>query len=290
MTNRIAKIIAAITLLCTGHAEAQLAASLKITKKQFLAGEPVMAIITVTNHAGRELVFQSNGRFQWLDISIKNSKGTIVYPRGRKFFGPMKIGAGQTLAREVDLTQHFQLTEPGNFSAAAVIHPPGDTTEGTSTNRVFFSQSPGRPYWTQKVGIPGKAGQTREFRILNFSGDSKSQLFAQVRDGRTGEQVRTFLLGDTLMLRKPSATIDRNQRLHVIFLTAPTMWAHYEIDTDGRVISRQIHQRGAIGDPQLITMGDGSVRVGNSIPYDSKAAAEALKKTRKASDRPAGTY
>ena len=86
------------------------------------------------------------------------------------------------------------------------------------------------------------------------------------------------------------STVDRNQRLHVMFLTTPTMWAHYEIDTDGRVASRQIHQRGAVGDPQLITMGDGSVRVGNSIPYDLKAAAEARKKTRKASDRPAGTY
>ena len=290
MFDRIPKIIAVIALFSIGQAEAQLAASLKMTKKQFLAGESVMAVITVTNHAGRELVFQSDGRFQWLDISIKNSKGTIVSRRGRKFFGPMKIGAGQTLAREVDLTQNFQLTEPGNFSAVAVIHPPGNTTEGTSTNRVFFSQSPGRPYWTQKVGIPGKTDQTREFRILNFSGDSKSQIYAQVRDGRTGEQIRTFLLGDALMLRKPSATIDRNQRLHVIFLTTPTMWAHYEIDTEGRVASQQIHQRGAIGDPQLITTGDGSVRVGNSIPYDAKAAAESLKKTRKASDRPTGNY
>jgi hypothetical protein len=190
----------------------------------------------------------------------------------------------------VDLTQHFQLTEPGNFSAVAIIHPPGDTSEGNSTNRIFFSQSPGRPYWTQKVGIPGKSGQTREYRILNFSGDSKSQIYAQIIDGRTGVSVRTFLLGDVLMLRKPSATIDRNQRLHVMFLTTPSMWAHYEIDTDGRVINRQIHQRADIGDPKLLTMGDGSVRVGNSIPYDIKAAQEERKKTRKASDRPAVAY
>jgi hypothetical protein len=44
-------------------------------------------------------------------------------------------------------------------------------------------------------------------------------------------------------------------------------------------------QRGAIGDPQLITMGDGSVRIGNSIPYDSKAAAEALHKVQLPSGR-----
>lgn len=290
MVDRITPFIAAIAFICIGQAEAQLAASLKLTKKQYLAGEPVLAVVTVTNHAGRELVFQSDGRFQWLDFSLKKSNGNQVTPRGRKFFGPMKIAAGQTLAREIDLTQHFQLGEPGNFSVAAIIHPPGTTTEGTSTNRVFFSQSPGRPYWTQKVGIPGKPNQTREFRILNFSNDSKSQIYAQVIDGRTGASVRTFLLGDCLMLRKPSATIDRQQRLHVIFLTNPSMWAHYEIDTDGRVVSRQIHQRAAIGDPQLLTTGDGSVRVGNSIPYDIKAALEERKKTRKASERPAGPY
>lgn len=290
MADQIPRIIAAIILLCLGQAEAQLAATLKITKKQYLAGEPVLAVVTVTNHAGRELVFQSDGRFQWLDFSIKKSNGNSVNPRGRKFFGPMKIGAGQTLAREIDLTQHFQLSEPGNFSVAAIIHPPGDTSEGTSTNRVFFSQSPGRPYWSQKVGIPGKPSDTREFRVLNFSNDSKSQIYAQIVDGRTGALVRTFLLGDCLMLRKPSATIDRSQMLHVIFLTNPSMWAHYVIDINGRVVSRQIHQRAATGDPHLITAGDGSVRVGNSIPYDIKAAQEERKKTRKASDRPAATY
>jgi hypothetical protein len=290
MIRLLLGLSAAIAILCTSQTHAQLAASLQISKKQYLAGEPVIAIVTVTNHAGRELVFQSDGRFQWLDFSIKDSNGNTVNPKGRQIFGPMKIGAGQTLAREVDLTQHFQLTEPGNFSAVAIIHPPGDTSEGNSTNRIFFSQSPGRPYWTQKVGIPGKSGQTREYRILNFSGDSKSQIYAQIIDGRTGVSVRTFLLGDVLMLRKPSATIDRNQRLHVMFLTTPSMWAHYEIDTDGRVINRQIHQRADIGDPKLLTMGDGSVRVGNSIPYDIKAAQEERKKTRKASDRPAVTY
>jgi hypothetical protein len=290
MFDQFPKFLAAFALLCIGQAEAQVSATLNMPKKQFLAGEQIIAVVTITNYAGRELVFQSDGRFQWLDFSLKNSNGSPVSPRGRKLFGPMKIGAGQTLAREVDLTQNFQLSQPGNFSVSAVVHPPGDTTEGTSTNRIFFSLSPGRPYWTQKVGIPGKIGQTREFRILNFSADLKSQLYAQIVDGRSGESIRTFLLGDALMLRKPSATIDRNQRLHVIFLTTPTMWAHYEIDTNGTVVKRQIHQRGAIGDPKLITMGDGTVHVGNSIPYDAKAAAEALKKTRKASDRPAGVY
>jgi hypothetical protein len=280
----------AICLLAASSASAQLSASLKLSKKQYLAGEPVTALVTITNYAGQALTFANDGRTQWLDFVLKNNRGEAVTPLNRNLFGTMTIAAGQTMAREVDLTRNFQLSEPGTFIVSAVIHMPGNSGEGTSTNRVSFNQSPGAPFWTQKVGIAGKSGQTREFRILNFSGDEKDQIYAQVLDNRTGQNVRTFLLGDVLMLRKPLVTVDRNQRMHVMFLATPSMWVHCQIDTDGRLVERQLHQRGNQGDPQLLTFSDGSVKVGNSIPYDQKAVAEAKAKVRKASDRPQITY
>lgn len=287
MIHRSIKILA-VALVCAAPAQAQIAASLKLAKNQHLAGEPVMAVVTITNHAGKELIFHTDGRFQWLNFIVKTSNGTAVNTRGKSQFGAMKIAAGQTLAREVDLAQCFQLSGPGNFSVSAVIRPPGENAEGTSTNRAFFNQSPGRPYWSQKVGVPGSS-KVREFRFLNFAGDSKSQIYAQVLDTNTGQQLRTFPLGDVLMMRKPLATVDRQQRAHVMFLTTPTMWSHCVVNTDGSLVSRQFHERGAQGDPQLLTFGDGTVKVGNSIPYDPKAAAEQRAKIRKASDRPPGT-
>jgi hypothetical protein len=280
----------AAALVFTASAQAQLATSLKITKNQHLAGEPVIAIVTVTNHAGKELIFSSDGRFQWLNFVVKTNNGTSVNPRGNKMFGAMKIGAGQTLAREVDLSQHFQLDQSGNYTVSAVIRPPGDKTEGTSTNRVMFNQSGGRLYWSQKVGVSGGSSRTREYRLLNFSGDSKTQIYAQIVDGSTGQFIRTFLLGDVLMLRKPLSTVDRQQRMHVLFLATPTMWVHCVVNTDGKLVERQIHERASQGDPQLLTFGDGTVKVANSIPYDAKAAAEQKAKVRKASDRPPVTY
>jgi len=281
-------IVAAI--VCASTAHAQIAASLRIDKDQHLAGEQVIAIVTITNHAGKELMFCSDGRNQWLDFIIRNGRGTVVNPRGHAIFGALKISPGQTLAREVDLGQHFQLSEPGNFTVTAVIHSPGDATDGTSTNRVFFNQSGGMAYWTQKVGIPGSSNHTREFRVLNFSGDSKTQIYAQIKDDNSGQLVKTFVLGDILLLRKPLATVDRQQRLHVMFLSTPSMWVHCVIDTDGRLVSREIHQRTGQGDPLLLTSHDGTVQVANSVPYDLKAANEERAKAHKASDRPVGTY
>jgi hypothetical protein len=289
MTARTLPTLAAL-LLFAASAQAQISASLNVTKKQHLAGEPVLAVVTITNYSGRDLVFQSDGRFQWMDFIVKKSNGNPVSGKNVVLFGPMKIQAGQTMAREVDLAQHFQLSEPGDFSVSAVIHMPGDPNSGSSTNRVVFNQTPGRSYWSQKVGLPGTPGQTREFRLINFTGDSKTQIYAQIIDGMSGRYVRTFLLGDVLLLRKPLATVDRQQRMHVMFLATPTMWVHCVIDTDGRLVDRKIHQRGPQGEPQLLTFADGSVGVANSIPYDPKAAAEQRSKARKASDRPTMTY
>ncbi len=279
-----------LSLAFAGAGNAQLAANLRLSKKLYVTGEPVIAVVTITNHAGRPLTFASDGRMQWLDFIMKDHRGESVSPKGRTIFGKMTIKAGESLAREVDLTQHFQLSESGNFSVSAVIHMPGNVGEGSSTNRVLFSQTPGALYWSQKVGIPGKPGQTRDLRLLSFSGQDRAQIYAQVIDGATGQNVRTFLLGDILSLRKPLATVDRQQRMHVMFLATPTMWVHCEINTDGKLVNRQIHQRAAQGDPQLLTFGDGTVRVANSIPYNQKAAAESKAKIRKASDRPAITY
>jgi hypothetical protein len=290
MTIRSLPALALAAVFGAGAAHAQLAASLRMTKKMHLAGEPVIAVVTITNHAGKELVFRSDGRFQWLGLTVKDGNGNNVGIRGNKLFGPMKIAAGQTLAREVDLTEYFQLTQPGNFSVSAVINEPGKATQGTPTNRAFFIQSQGSTYWSQKVGLAGGRSGSREFRLINFTGDSKSHLYAQVRDGTTGQFVRTFMLGDVLMLRKPLATVDRQQRMHVLFLTTPSHYVHCVVGTDGNLVARQIHQRGPVGDPQLLTFGDGTVRVTNSIPYDAKAAAEQKAKVRKATDRPSITF
>lgn len=282
--------ILSLALALVSAAHAQLTTTLQLNKTQYLAGEPVIATVNITNHAGQQLTFYGDGRMQWLTFILKDNHGEEVTPKGRAAFGKMTIAAGASMARQVDLSQIFYLSEPGNFSATAVIHMPGNNGEGASTNRVLFNQSPGAPYWRQKVGIAGKAGQTREFRIINFSGDEKAQIYAQVIDGRTGLNVRTMALGDVLMLRKPLVTVDRSQRMHVMYLATPSMWVHCQIDTDGKLVSREIHQRGAQGDPELLTFADGSVRVSNSIPFDAKADAAAKAKIRKASDRPPITY
>lgn len=279
--------IAAVFAATCAVLSAQISTSLSMNKKNYVAGEPVIAEVIITNHSGKELMLASTRQLPWLSFVVTKSNGNPVPTRKLNAFGALKIKAGESMAKQVDLTEFFILYSQGNYAASAVIRDPNGNTQGARTNRLLFNLNPGRTYWSQKVGVSNDLGSTtRTLKLLTFSNGQKSQLYAQVIDGETGVPRSTFLLGDALMLRKPMVTVDGNQRMHVMFLATPAMWVHCQVSADGNLVARDIHQRASQGDPVLMAYGDGSVKVMNSIPYDPEAAARERAKIRKASDRP----
>lgn len=282
----------AVLLLCpTAGLHAQLATSLSMNKKTYVAGEPVIAEVIVTNHSGRELTLSSTRAMPWLAFVVTKSNGNPVTTRKLNAFGAMKIKAGQSLAKQLDLTEYFLLNSQGNYAVTAVVRDPNGGVQGSSTNRMLFNLNPGRTYWSQKVGVSSDKGdQSRELKLLTFSDGQKTQLYAQVMDGRTGMPMSTFPLGEALMLRKPMVTLDGNRRMHVMYLATPSMWVHSQVSADGKLVGRDIHQRAGQGDPVLMAYGDGSVRVVNSILYDQKAVEAEKSRVRKATDRPQISY
>jgi len=267
------------------HASAQVEVKIQPSKRTFVAGETVPITVSITNHSGQDLVFQGGGRLGWIDFTVTSNRGVPMTPMGEVGFGGMKVPLGKTMARNFDLSQIYSLKEMGNYTVYAVVRLPGQTNDGFVSNRVLFNMDTARPYWTQKVGVPGKPGQFREYRVLNYTGGKKGMLYAQLVDVRTGTPIQTHSLGEYLSFRKPSVTLDNRQVMHVLYLVAPMMWTHARISPEGTLLGTELHKSGA-GEPQLLTLADGIVQVGNSIPYDPKAEAEARSKVRKASDRP----
>ncbi|MEY3394956.1 MAG: hypothetical protein RL346_1192 [Verrucomicrobiota bacterium] len=269
-------------------AQAQLATSISVQKKEFVAGEPVIAEVIVTNHTGREITLAGTAELPWLTFVLTNNQGNVVPISKKNVFGAMHIRAGESLAKRVDLTEFFLLNNQGNYAVSAVIRDPQKRVSGASTNRVLFSLNPGRTYWSQRVGVKTDATgmSTREMKIITFSNGRKNQVYAQIIDGTSGMPLNTFVLGEYLTLRKPMVTLDGQQRMHVMFLSTPSMWVHCQIDTDGKLVKRDIHQAAAKGDPVMMAYGDGSVRILNSVIYDQEAAAKARSSIRRISERP----
>lgn len=277
-----------LVCLCvlTATAKAQIEVKLQMPRATYVAGEALPVTVSITNQSGQDLVLQGTSRLGWIDFTVTSTRGVPMTPRSNPSFGAVKIPLGQTMARTFDLAQLYPLQDMGNYSVYGVVRLPGQTSDGFISNRLLFNLNTARPYWTQKVGVPGKAGETREYRVMDFSGGKKNMLYAQVVNLKTGNILQTHSLGEYLSFRKPAVTLDNKQVMHVLYLVAPTIWAHAKIAPDGTLLGSELHKSGGASDPQLFTLRDGAVQVGNGIPYDPKAEAEARGRVRKASDRP----
>ena len=274
-----------LAALCSGVAQAQFSGSIKLHKKQHLVGEPVMVRVTLTNYTGEEQILHGN-RMPWISFIVKTMNGKPVHARAPINPKPIRIGAGESLAKDFNLTRQFQLNQEGNYKVSAVIRPNDKSLDGTSTGREQFQLSSGRLYWKQKVGKAGASKSTREYRVIEFRGDKNTQLYIQIEDEDTGRILRTSSLGNVLMMRKPSMVVDREQHAHILFLSNPNTWFHYRISPDGEIKTSQMHRRTSVGDPKLTVFDNGEVRVTNSILFDPEFEAEQRAKIRSVTERP----
>lgn len=280
----------AILIGLAASAAAQVTVSLQLPKRNFLAGEPVPVTVEMTNMAGRELIFQGTPNEPWIDFMVTSSRGVPMTPTGRATLGAVKIPSGQSAVRTIDISRMYAFSELGNYSVYAIVRLPRQERGGFQSNRHLFTVSSARPYWSQAVGVPGKAGQNHEFRLIQFSAERKTQLYAQVAELNSGRPLRTHHLGEVLMFRKPSVVVDGALNMHVLYLITPAIWGHARIGPDGSFIGRDLYKSSDFGDPGLVKLPDGSVRADGGIPYDPQKIAEERRNSRKASDRPAFIY
>lgn len=276
-------------LMHSGQVDAQVAVRLQMNKPNYIVNEPVTATVSITNHAGRELVLRKSGSRSWLNFNV-SSGGRMVPPSRMMNYSQVVIPAGQTVSRTVSISSSYSLGTMGNYTCTATVNMPGPTRNGFSSNRVHFTVTNGRATWVQRAGIPSAPGEIREYKLITFSGNRSMELYAQVNSANTGANIRTIPLGKILSFRRPTATLDGQNNMHALYQVKPNLFTHTCISPKGAMISREQHKRGASGDPRLMTFGDGVVRVAGSVPYDAQAEAIQKKKIRSITERPAGVY
>jgi len=279
-----------ITLLLTlSTIQAQVTVRLKMNKKTHLLGEDVKATIFITNHSGRQLTLRGNGVRPWLTFHLESSGRTIPYSRVMNY-NALTIPTGQTRARTVSISSSYTLGIQGNYTCSCAVNMPGPTRNGFSSNRVHFTIANGYTSWVQRAGVPGAAGEIREYKLVIFSGNSAVELYAQVSSTNTGRNIATIPLGKIINYRRPTGTLDKANNMHALYQVKPDLFTHVAITPQGKVKFATYYRRGVNGAPRLITLGDGKVRVAGGVPYNAKAEAARRKKIHSASDRPSVIY
>jgi hypothetical protein len=291
--RRITPVVVVLSLLAFATSlEAQVRVDLQLPKREFVAYEPVEVILTLTNRTGGDLLIHGEGvgraAMSWLDFSVTNSRGSVLSPIGQVGFNSVRLPAGQSVAKTIQLNNIYRVADLGNYSCTAIVRLPGDAGVFKS-NRTSFSVTKGTPLYRQRFGSQA-ARNVREFTVSLFNASDRSSLYVHLVDVRTGRNLHAFKLGDVLTFNKPEVTMDGKNNLHVLFLQAPGVFAHARVDPNGKYLGTEFLKRGGSAKPAFQTFANGEVVVAAGIPFNPQAEQEQQAQIRRLSERPAITY
>jgi len=268
---------------------AQISVSVKSNNKQYLSYEPIHVTVTIANQTGSPLTLRNTGGNSWIEFIVRNQSGRVINKVKELGYKGTTIPTAERIQSSFILNNTYDLAQPGNYNVSAVIRTPTQGhSEGTRSAQAYFTVNRGVPTWRTKVGVPGVAGDEREYRILNYSGSGTPQIYVQVEDVKRGHMLATYSMGRILAFRKALKATDRSNNLHVLFLTTPELYCHTIVNTSGKTTKRNYYKSVSSTHPELMTHKDGGVSVINATFYDPAKEMEEKEQFHKLSEMPEG--
>src|ERR1700750_1428345 len=97
--------IAAVFLLfglVAAAAHAQIQVQLKVSRLQYTAYEPLLATVTITNRAGRDIDLNNDAGERWFGFEITGAGGQSIAADSSQKMEALHVGAGQTVAQKIN--------------------------------------------------------------------------------------------------------------------------------------------------------------------------------------------
>src|SRR6184192_4278530 len=99
------------TLVClcfvASTAVAQIQVELKFPRLQYIAYEPVVANLTITNLAGRDVDLRDSNGQTWFGFEINGNENQSIAPLSKASTEPLNVAAGKRVTRKINLTPLF---------------------------------------------------------------------------------------------------------------------------------------------------------------------------------------
>jgi hypothetical protein len=289
VSNVIRLIFPALCVfLYATSSEGQIQVDLKFKRLQYIAYEPVVATVAITNLAGRDLELHDADGQSWLGFEITGSEEQPIAPlnSGNREL-PLKIEAGQRVTRQIDLTPLYPVHEFGAYHVRTNVYFADVGKFFYSATRVF-EVTDARPIWQQTVGVPGGAGASNDVRTYSLMTNrfpDHTSLYVRVQDKDTGVVYATYSLGRTIAFEQPQAEIDRANQLHVLHCAAPRAWSYARIGLNGELLEHSSFMETRTR-PHLVHSGNGEIAVRGGIV--EAPAQSSGSKAPKLSARPPG--
>lgn len=284
---KLGTVLALLLFAFAGLAHAQIQVDLKLRRLQYVAYEPLMATLAVTNLAGRDIELRDTADQSWFGFEVTTRDGQPIAPLGRSDEPPLKIEAGKTVVRKINLAPLYPVHDFGDYRVRANVF-------FSDLNKYFYSQSrlfqitSARTIWRQTVGVPeGRpdAGEMRAYSLMTIRFPDHTSLYVRVENKESGAVYATYSLGRLLSVDEPQIEIDRANQLHVLFCAAPRTWSYAHVGLNGELL-KQDRLLESKTRPRLLHTKNGAIAIHGGIA-ESTVARNVRANVPKLSARPA---
>ena len=287
--NRVIKygLTVACIFIVAAKSEGQIQVDLKFKRLQYIAYEPVVATLSITNLAGRDIDLHDADGQSWLGFEITGNEGQPVAPMSAEGSqSPLKVGAGQRVTHQINLTPLYPVHDFGTYHVRTNVYFADLGKFFYSPTRVF-EVTDARPIWQQTVGIPdGVAvpGNARTYSLLTNRFPDHTSLYVRVQDKDSGVVYATYSLGRAIAFEEPQTEIDHANQLHVLHCSAPRAWAYSRVGLNGELLAHSSFMETKTR-PRLVRATNGDVAVRGGM-LESPAAQSSRGTAPKLSARP----
>lgn len=248
-------------------AEAQIQVDLKFKRLQYIAYEPVVATVAITNLAGRDIELHDADGQSWLGFELTGSEEQPIAPlSGAKAEPPLKIAAGQRVTRQIDLTPLYPVNEFGAYHVRTNVYF-ADLAKFFYSGTRVLEVTDARPIWQQTVGVPegtAGSGEVRTYSLMTNRFPDHTSLYVRVQDKDTGVVYATYSLGRTISFEQPQAEIDRTNQLHVLHCAAPRAWSYARVGLNGELLEHSSFMETKTR-PRLVHSKNGEIAVRGGV-------------------------
>ncbi len=249
-------------------AQGQIQVDVKFKRLQYIAFEPVIATVTITNLAGRDIELRDDNDQSWYGFEVTAKEGRTLASLSHPPEPPLQIAAGTSVIRKINLTPRFPITDLGVYHVRANVF-------FADLNKFFYARSKvieitnARPIWQRTVGDPGTTG-VRTYSLMTNRFPDHTSLYVRVEDKENSLVYSTFSLGWVISFDEPHAEVDRENQLHVLQPSAPRIWSYSVVGLDGKLLKHATYSQ-TRSMPRLRRSPDGAVRVAGGM-LDAPAA------------------
>src|SRR5204863_9790581 len=85
--------------LVAAAANAQIQVQLKFSRLQYIAYEPLIATVSITNRAGRDIDLRDDAGQHWFGFELIGSEGQPIGPFGTQEWPPLHVEGSRTVTQ-----------------------------------------------------------------------------------------------------------------------------------------------------------------------------------------------